>query len=159
MHSFAADPERGLFILIFLALVVGGSLTLYALRAPTVASKSHYQWLSREMLLLVNNVVFLAAMLTVLFGTLFPLIMDALGFGKYSVGPPYFNAVFVPLMAILMVFMGFGPNVHWKKTAVSYLRLRLISAAIASVISGLLFVFFYGSESYNFAAALAVCFC
>ena len=157
VHSFAADPERGMFILMFLALVVGSSLTLYALRAPTVASKSHYDWLSREMLLLVNNVVFLAAMLTVLFGTLFPLFMDALGYGKYSVGPPYFNAVFVPLMAILIVFMGIGPQAHWKKTRASHLRAQLLTAAAASVLAGLLFPLLYG-ESYNIAAALAVCF-
>jgi len=157
VHSFAADPERGLFILAFLALVVGGSLTLYALRAPTVSSKSRYEWLSREMLLLVNNVVFLAAMLTVLFGTLFPLLMDGLGLGKYSVGPPYFNAVFVPLMAILMVFMGIGPSAHWKKTKASYLKARLLVAASASVIVGLLFPLIYGEE-YKIASALAVCF-
>ncbi len=157
VHSFAADPERGLFILVFLALVVGASLTLYALRAPTVASKSHYDWLSREMLLLINNVVLLAAMLTVLFGTLFPLFMDALGYGKYSVGPPYFNAVFVPLMAILMVFMGVGPRAHWKKTRAAYLKLRLLVAAAASVLVGVLFPLFYG-ENYNIGAALAVCF-
>ena len=157
VHSFAADPERGLFILGFLALVVGGSLTLYALRAPTVSSKSRYEWLSREMLLLINNVVFLAAMLTVLFGTLFPLIMDGLGFGKYSVGPPYFNAVFVPLMAILMVFMGVGPSARWKKTKASYLKAQLMLAAGASVMVGVLFPLIYGGE-YNIASALAVCF-
>jgi cytochrome c-type biogenesis protein CcmF len=157
VHSFAADPERGLFILGFLVLVIGGSLILFALRAPTVSSRSRYDWLSREMLLLVNNVVFLAAMLTVLFGTLFPLIMDGLGYGKYSVGPPYFNAVFVPLMAILMVFMGIGPSAHWKKTRASFLVAQLSVAAGASVLVGILFPLFYG-EQYNIASALAVCF-
>ncbi|WP_101760483.1 heme lyase CcmF/NrfE family subunit [Oceanicoccus sp. KOV_DT_Chl] len=157
VHSFAADPERGLFILAFLILVVGSSLTLYALRAPTVASKSHYDWLSREMLLLVNNVVLLAAMLTVLFGTLFPLLMDGLGYGKYSVGPPYFNSVFVPLMAILILFMGIGPTTRWKKTKVDYLQSKLMIAAVVSVLVGIAFPFFYGAE-YNIAAALAVCF-
>src|SRR5690554_3921584 len=97
VHAFATDPARGLFILVFLGIVVGGSLVLYALRAPAVSSRVGFAWLSRESLLLVNNVVFLVAALTVLFGTLFPLLMDALGQGKYSVGPPYFNAVFVPL--------------------------------------------------------------
>ena len=108
-------PPRGLFILIFLALVVGGSLTLYALRAPAVSSRVSFAWVSRESLMLFNNVVFLVATLTVLFGTLFPLIMDALGQGKYSVGPPYFNAVFVPLMALLVPFMGLGPVSRWKR--------------------------------------------
>lgn len=157
VHSFAADPTRGMFILFFLAIVVGGSLTLYALRAPTVASKSHYEWLSREMLLLINNVVFLAALLTVLFGTLFPLFMDGLGYGKYSVGPPYFNAVFVPLMAILMVFMGVGPSAHWKKTSADFLKKQLAMAAVVSVLVGIAFPFFYGAE-YNIWVALAVCF-
>ncbi|MBT6126501.1 MAG: heme lyase CcmF/NrfE family subunit, partial [Halieaceae bacterium] len=105
VHAFATDPARGMFILVFLAIVVGGSLTLYALRAPAVSSRVSFAWLSRESLILLNNVVFLVSTLTVLFGTLFPLMMDALGQGKYSVGPPYFNAVFVPLMALLAPFM------------------------------------------------------
>ncbi|WP_019530364.1 heme lyase CcmF/NrfE family subunit [Dasania marina] len=157
VHSFAADPERGMFILMFLFLVVGGSLTLYALRAPTVASRSHFGWLSRELFLLINNVLLLAAMLTVLFGTLFPLIVDAMGLGKYSVGPPYFNAVFVPIMALLFVFMGIGPSARWKKTNALYLRGQLLIAALASIVCGLLFPFLM-AESYNIAAALAVCF-
>jgi cytochrome c-type biogenesis protein CcmF len=114
VHAFATDPARGLFILVFLAIVVGGSLTLYALRAPAVSSRVSFDWVSRESLLLFNNIVFLVSTLTVLFGTLFPLFMDALGQGKYSVGPPYFNAVFVPLMAVLVPFMGVGPHSRWK---------------------------------------------
>src|SRR5690606_19380602 len=110
VHSFAADPSRGLFILAFLGVVVGGSLTLYALRAPAVASRSDFSALSREMLLLVNNVLLLVATLTVLSGTLFPLLADALELGKYSVGPPYFNAVFIPLIAVLLAFLGVGIN-------------------------------------------------
>ena len=157
VHSFAADPERGLFILIFLGIVVGGSLTLYALRAPAVSSRNSFDWLSREMLLLVNNVVLLVAMLTVLFGTLFPLFMDALGLGKYSVGPPYFNAVFVPLMAVLFVFMGIGPTARWKKTTSEYIRSRLLIAAAASVGVGVIFPFIYGQD-FSIMAALAVCF-
>lgn len=157
VHSFAADPERGIFILGFLAIVVGGSLTLYAFRAPTVASRAGFAWLSRETLLMINNIVLLVAMLTVLFGTLFPLFMDALGYGKYSVGPPYFNAVFVPLMAIVFVFMGLGPASRWKKTNAVFLRDRVMMAAVASVICGLVFPLLYG-ESYNIATALVVCF-
>jgi cytochrome c-type biogenesis protein CcmF len=157
VHSFAADPTRGLFILGFLAVVIGGSLLLYALRAPTVASRSSFSGLSREMFLLINNVVLLVAVLTVLFGTLFPLIMDALKLGKYSVGPPYFNAVFVPLMAILIVFMGIGPSTHWKQTRASYLRAQLLMAAVASVITALVFPFVYG-DGFSIPVALAVCF-
>ncbi|MFT7287499.1 MAG: cytochrome c-type biogenesis protein CcmF [Halieaceae bacterium] len=114
VHAFATDPARGLFVLVFLAIVVGGSLTLYAVRAPSVRSRIGFTVVSRESLLLVNNVVFLVATLTVLFGTLFPLLMDALGQGKYSVGPPYFNAVFVPLMALMVPFMGLGPLSRWR---------------------------------------------
>jgi len=115
VHAFAADPERGLFILIFLALVVGGSLLLYALRAPSVASRVHYSGVSRESLLMINNLVFTVSTIVVLLGTLFPLIMDAFSLGKYSVGPPYFNAVFVPLMALVMPFMAVGPLSRWRE--------------------------------------------
>ena len=115
VHAFAADPERGLFILIFLELVVGGSLTLYAFRAPTVASPISYELESRESLLLANNLIFAVSAIVVLLGTLFPLLMDALGQGKYSVGPPYFNAVFVPAMALLAPFMAVGPISRWKQ--------------------------------------------
>ena len=115
VHAFAADPERGLFILIFLVLVVGGSLTLYAFRAPTVASPISYELESRESLLLANNLIFAVSAIVVLLGTLFPLLMDALGQGKYSVGPPYFNAVFVPAMALLAPFMAAGPISRWKQ--------------------------------------------
>ncbi len=115
VHAFAADPERGVFILIFLAIVVGGSLLLFALRAPQVASSVSHEPVSRETLLLVNNVIFAVSALTVLLGTLFPLIMDAAGAGKYSVGPPYFNAVFVPLMALVAPFMVLGPAARWKR--------------------------------------------
>ncbi len=115
VHAFAADPERGLFILIFLVLVVGGSLTLYAFRAPTVASPISYELESRESLLLANNLIFAVSAIVVLLGTLLPLLMDALGQGKYSVGPPYFNAVFVPAMALLAPFMAAGPISRWKQ--------------------------------------------
>jgi len=132
VHAFATDPARGMFILVFLAIVVGGSLTLYALRAPAVSSRVSFAWLSRESLLLVNNVIFLVATLTVLFGTLFPLIMDALGQGKYSVGPPYFNAVFVPLMALLVPFMGIGPTSRWKgDSAQRWMTTLLVPACVA----------------------------
>jgi cytochrome c-type biogenesis protein CcmF len=130
VHAFAADPARGLFILVFLAIVVGGSLTLYALRAPAVRSRIEFSLVSRESLLLVNNVVFLVATLTVLFGTLFPLLMDALGQGKYSVGPPYFNAVFVPLMALLTPFMGLGPLSRWRDDSVYRWRSRMLVPAL-----------------------------
>ncbi len=137
VHAFATDPARGMFILLFLAVVIGGSLTLYALRAPAVSSRVSFDWISRELLMLVNNVVFLVATLTVLFGTLFPLIMDALGQGKYSVGPPYFNAVFVPLMALLVPFMGIGPVSRWKRDQAQRWKAELLLPGLAALACGL----------------------
>ena len=154
VHAFATDPARGLYILVFLALVVGGSLTLYALRAPAVASRVSFEWASRESLILCNNVVFLVATITVLFGTLFPLITDALGLGKYSVGPPYFNAVFVPLMALLVPFMGAGPISRWKKDSVRRWQAELALPAIVAVLCGLTLPLLHAE--YNIWLALAV---
>jgi cytochrome c-type biogenesis protein CcmF len=155
VHAFATDPARGIFILVFLGLVVGGSLTLYALRAPSVQSRIGFAWLSRESLLLVNNVVFLVATLTVLFGTLFPLITDALGLGKYSVGPPYFNAVFLPLMAVLMPFMGIGPVARWKRDSSRRWLAELLLPAAGALLTGLVFPFAYGG-SFNPWTALVI---
>ena len=153
VHAFATDPARGLFILVFLGVVVGGSLTLYALRAPAVTSRVSFEWISRESLILCNNVVFLVATITVLFGTLFPLIMDALGGGKYSVGPPYFNAVFVPLMALLVPFMGIGPVSRWKKDSVRRWQSELAVPAIVAVLCG--FTLPLLNAEYNLWVALA----
>jgi len=155
VHAFATDPARGLFILIFLGLVVGGSLTLYALRAPAVGSRISFAWLSRETLLLVNNVVFVVATVSVLFGTLFPLIMDALGEGKYSVGPPYFNMIFVPLMAVLIPFMGIGPLSRWKKDTAARWRAELLVPALAALALGIVLPLFAGG-GYNVWVALAI---
>ena len=136
VHAFATDPTRGVFILALLAAVVGGSLALYAFRAPTVASVARFGWWSRESLLLVNNVLLVVAAVTVLFGTLFPLAMDALGRGKYSVGPPYFNAVFVPMMCVLAVFLGVGPASRWKQTRGRQLAAELLVSALSAVAVG-----------------------
>jgi len=156
VHAFAADPDRGLFILIFLALVIGGSLVLYALRAPTVASRVQYKAFSREALLLANNFIFVISATTVLLGTLFPLVMDALGQGKYSVGPPYFNAVFVPLMALLVPFMGIGPVSRWKEDSPSRWRQELlIPAAVVALCAVVLPTLALG---FNVWVALAVLF-
>ncbi len=114
VHAFATDPARGLFILLFIVLVVGGSLALYAWRAGAVAGGGRFRWFSRETVLLLNNVLLVVACATILLGTLYPLILDALNLGKISVGPPYFDAVFVPLMLPLVVLAGLGPWVRWK---------------------------------------------
>ncbi len=155
VHSFASDPTRGMFVLCFLGIVVGGSLTLYALRVPTVQSRVGFGYLSREFFLLSNNVIFLLAMLTVLLGTLFPLLMDALGQGKYSVGPPYFNALFVPMMAVLLALMGLGPAARWKKTTPRDLLRPLAAAAIASIALGIALPFLY-ADQLSIATVLTV---
>lgn len=155
VHAFAADPERGLFILIFLVLVVGGSLTLFALRAPTVASPISYKLESRESLLLANNLIFAVSAIVVLVGTLFPLMMDALGQGKYSVGPPYFNAVFVPAMALVAPFMAVGPISRWKQDEAKRWISELGFPAVICVIVALL-VPYLGIGEVNLWATLAV---
>ncbi|CAB1367687.1 heme lyase CcmF/NrfE family subunit [Denitratisoma oestradiolicum] len=119
VHAFATDPARGVFVLTFLALVVGCSLILFAWRAPTVGLGGSFELLSRESLLLVNNVLLTVAASAVLLGTLYPLFLDALNLGKISVGPPYFEAVFVPLMVPLVVLIGIGPFARWKTAHLS----------------------------------------
>jgi cytochrome c-type biogenesis protein CcmF len=115
VHAFATDPKRGVFILGFLVAVIGISLLLYAWRAPSVGMGGKFELWSRETFLLVNNVLLVVAAGAVLLGTLYPLFLDALGLGKVSVGPPYFEAVFVPLMAPLVLLMGLGPFARWKQ--------------------------------------------
>jgi len=138
VHSFATDPTRGLFILVFLVVVIGASLTLYAWRAPTVGLGTRFALLSRETLLLANNVLLLAAMGAVFLGTLYPLALDALGMGKISVGPPYFDTVFAPLMAPLVFLMGVGPIARWKEQALPELATRLRWALVVAVVAALL---------------------
>ncbi|HSG91348.1 MAG TPA: heme lyase CcmF/NrfE family subunit [Pseudomonadales bacterium] len=139
VHAFAVDPERGMFILIFLLMVVGGSLTLYAVRAPVIRADARYAGLSREVLLLVNNVLLVVSTAAVLLGTLYPLIYEALTDGdKISVGPPYFNAVFVPLMLLLLLAMAPGPLARWKRTGLAELVRKLSGVAVVSVVLGVL---------------------
>jgi cytochrome c-type biogenesis protein CcmF len=133
VHAFATDPSRGLFILVLLLIVVGGSLFLYALRAPALRSGVGFEAVSRETALLINNLLMVVAALTILLGTLYPIALDALGLGKVSVGPPYFNAVFVPLMLPAMAVMGVGMFARWKRDDVQRLRRLLQWAVLASV--------------------------
>ena len=137
VHAFATDPRRGIFILIFLAVVIGGSLVLFALRAPKVGGGGRFDAVSRETMLLANNVLLIAAAGSVLLGTLYPLFLDALNLGKISVGPPYFDAVFVPLTTPLIFLMGVGPLARWKQAAVPDLWRRLRWALAVSVVTAL----------------------
>ncbi|WP_290904714.1 heme lyase CcmF/NrfE family subunit [Halomonas sp.] len=136
VHAFANDPSRGFFILMLLGITVGLSLLVFALRAPRVSHKVGFGWLSRDALLLVNNLMLVIMTVTVLMGTVYPLLLDALNLGKISVGPPYFNALFVPLTLIMSVFMGLGPISRWKDTAPNLLVRRLWLAAVVAVVLG-----------------------
>jgi cytochrome c-type biogenesis protein CcmF len=138
VHAFATDPARGAFILGFLAVVIGGSLVLYAWRAPKMITGSSFTGFSRESLLLANNVILIAALGAVLLGTLYPLFMDAMGLGKISVGPPYFNAVFVPLMAPALFLMGVGPLARWKEASLPDMVTRMKWALGVALATGLL---------------------
>jgi cytochrome c-type biogenesis protein CcmF len=137
VHAFATDPRRGLFILVFLTVVVGASLALYAWRAPKVGLGSRFALVSKESALLGNNVMLVVAAAAVLLGTLYPLLLDALGLGKLSVGPPYFDTVFMPLMAPAIFLMGVGPLARWKEDRVPALARRLLWAAGVAVVAAL----------------------
>ncbi len=138
VHAFATDPRRGTFILVFLSVVIGASLVLYALRAPRVGAGAGFHPISRESMLLANNVLLLVAAGTVLLGTLYPLFLDALGLGKISVGPPYFETVLVPLVTPVLFLIGLGPIARWKKAALPELATRLRWAAAVAAITAML---------------------
>ncbi len=116
VHAFANDPERGFFILGFLTIVVGSSLTLFGMRAPIVKNKPGFSVFSREALILCNNILLIIMMVVILFGTLFPLLADAFEWGKYSVGAPFFNLTFLPFMTLICLLMGLVPVSRWKNT-------------------------------------------
>ncbi|MGE0807406.1 MAG: heme lyase CcmF/NrfE family subunit [Burkholderiaceae bacterium] len=145
VHAFATDPTRGVFILMFLAIVVGGSLTLFAWRAPAIGNGPGFAPVSREAMLLANNVLLVVAMAAVLLGTLYPLVLDTLGLGKISVGPPYFDAVFYPLMAPALFLIGIGPLARWKQASVPDLAARLRWAFVVAVVAALLLPLTQGS--------------
>ncbi|HSN45440.1 MAG TPA: heme lyase CcmF/NrfE family subunit [Casimicrobiaceae bacterium] len=147
VHAFATDPRRGVFILLFLAIVIGGSLAVFAVRAPRVGGGGRFDAVSRESMLLANNVLLIVATGSVLLGTLYPLFLDALSLGKISVGPPYFDAVFVPVMTPLVFLMGIGPIARWKEAKLPDLWLRLRWALAVSVVSALVVPFVTGSWS------------
>jgi cytochrome c-type biogenesis protein CcmF len=144
VHAFATDPSRGVFILAFLFIVISSSLVLFAWRAPKVGLGGKFDLLSRESMLLTNNILLLVAAASVLLGTLYPLIIDALGLGKLSVGPPYFEAVFVPVMTPAIFLIGVGPIARWKQMSLPALAVRLRWAFAVSVVSALVAPYFMG---------------
>ncbi len=154
VHAFATDPARGLFILVFLGIVIGGSLALYAWRAPAVVSRARFSLVSRETAILINNVLLGALCFAVLTGTLYPLILDALGGAKISVGAPYFNFLFAVIGTPLALFIGIGALLRWKKDRAARLGLKLAAPALLSALIGLLAPL--GMSHYSFNAALGI---
>ncbi|HEX9721054.1 MAG TPA: heme lyase CcmF/NrfE family subunit, partial [Ramlibacter sp.] len=144
VHAFATDPKRGIFILVLLVLVIGSSLLLFAWRAPKVALGGSFGLLSRESLLLVGNVLLVVAAGSVLLGTLYPLLVDALGLGKISVGPPYFNSVFVPVMAPVLFLMAVVPLARWKNAVLKDMLARLWVPASVAVVSAIVIPWLLG---------------
>ncbi|WP_178863688.1 heme lyase CcmF/NrfE family subunit [Thiomicrorhabdus cannonii] len=143
VHAFTSDPSRGVFILVFLVVIVGAALLLFSARAHLVTQQRAFKPLSKETLLLLNNVLLMAMMATVLLGTLYPLILDALGIAKLSVGAPYFNSVIVPLTVPLALLMGLGFAAHWRESRAGGLLKQLwpvllVSALLAFVLPLLL---------------------
>ncbi len=139
VHSFATDPTRGAYMLALLVVAIGASLALYAWRAHSLTSKVSFNFFSRETMLFSNNIILIVVMVTILLGTLYPLIIEGLKLGKISVGPPYFNAVFIPLMVPLLLLMGPGPLFRWKQTNPMMLVKRLWLTLIISILFAFLF--------------------
>ena len=158
VHAFASDPRRGVFILIFLAIVIGASLLLFAWRAPKVGLGGRFDLVSRESMLLANNVLLVVAAAAVLLGTIYPLVLDSLGLGKVSVGPPYFQAVFVPLMAPALFLMGIGPIARWKSASLPELAAQLRWAFVISLLTALLLPFTMGNWSVMVSFGLLLAF-
>ncbi len=138
VHAFSNDPSRGIYLLLYLFTIIGGSLLLYGLRSPKLYTAPTFNLLSRETMLLINNIFLLTAVATILLGTVYPIILDSLNLAKISVGPPYFNQVFIPLMMPLIFLMGVAPQINWHNMSWRLLyqhnRIRFILCAIASVL-------------------------
>ena len=158
VHSFAADPTRGLVILVILGIIVGGGLLMFALRGWRLTIESQYQLISRESFLVINNVIILVSTLVVLLGTLYPIIADAFNLGQVSVGPPYFNALFVPLTWLLLVAMGMGSNIRWKQDSRPLLGVGMVIAASSLVLAATIAYFVSPSAMLNIGVTLAVSF-
>ena len=149
VHAFASDPKRGVFILVFLAVVVGTSLTLFAWRAPRVTLGGRMELVSRESFLLANSVLLVVATGAVLLGTIYPLIIDALNMGKLSVGPQYFNAVFVPLLVPTVFLMVPGTIARWREAKVSEIAHTLRFSGLAAVVLAVGLPFVLGGWSFG----------
>ena len=155
VHAFASDPERGVFILMLLALCVGGSLTVFALKAPTVSSAGKFKLLSREGFLLANNALLVIAALTILLGTLYPLIVDFISGEKASIGAPYFNFMFVPLASALTALAGIGAMSRWKVMPGKLLLTQIVGSILVAILVAAAFPLVYAGEM-NFKVAFGL---
>lgn len=155
VHAFASDPTRGIFLLSYLTLIIGGALLLYGFRIKVFYQAPKFYLFSRETFLLINSVIFLSAVATILIGTLYPIILDALSLEKISVGEPYFNAVFVPIMLPLLLLMGFAPHVKWKEHSFFELWKKLRLNVILSLLLAALLPFLFGF-AFNWLTAFGV---
>ena len=158
VHSFAADPTRGLVILAILGIIIGGGLLMFAVRGWRLTVESQYQLISRESFLVINNAIILISTLVVLLGTLYPIIADAFNLGQVSVGPPYFNALFVPLTWLLLIAMGMGSNIRWKKDSRPLLGVGMVIAVSSLVLAAIITYFVNPSSMLNIGVTLAVSF-
>jgi cytochrome c-type biogenesis protein CcmF len=157
VHAFATDPERGVFMLMFLAIVIGGSLVLFAIRGPAMQKVAAYSGWSREVILLINNVILVSAMTMILIGTLYPLVADVLDLGKISVGPPYFNFFFVPLTFALVVALGIAVFTKWKATEPRLILGKIpVPLLIAMITAGILPFYLETDYSYSITAGLTL---
>lgn len=154
VHAFAADPARGVFILIFLGIVIGGSLVLYAMRAPSDEGGAAFGTASRETLLLANNLLLSTACAMVLLGTLYPLLADALDLGKISVGPPYFALMFMVLMAPLILLLPFGPVTRWQREQASRPLAMLLPWGVLALLAGTAAYFMTAQASWKVLAGV-----
>lgn len=159
VHSFAADPTRGLFILSILGIIIGGGLLLYALRGWQLSAESRYTLRSRETLLVINNIIILVATLVVLLGTLYPILADAFKLGQVSVGAPYFNALFVPLTWLLLLFLAIAPITRWKKDTQPLLGASFAIAVASVLLAVLTTLALTGKLVSAYAVALTVFLC
>ena len=155
VHAFATDPERGVFILAFLVVVIGGSLGLYAWRSATVVSHGRFKWFSRETALLLNNIIFLTAAAAVFVGTMYPLVVDAFGVGKISVGRPYFDTMFSLIAIPLLLLIGVGPVMRWKGDSWARIAKAMTALFIISLVVGLLLPFLI-EDKLNIATGLGL---
>ncbi len=133
VHSFASDPARGMFILAFLAIVIGGSLLLFALKGSKVRVRGNYSLISRENALLSNNILLIAALVVVMIGTLLPLVHKQIGMGSVSIGAPFFNSLFTWLIVPFSIILGIGPLIRWKRDNLSSVKVPILVSAVVSI--------------------------